>query len=50
MCVAVAVGGGLVTFAYLKSRSMQRDLLEDEAEGATERLMPTANTNGNYGT
>lgn len=47
---AVVVGGGLVTFVYLKSRNMRRELLEDEAEGARESLMPTANGTGGYGT
>jgi multisubunit Na+/H+ antiporter MnhC subunit len=50
MGLAVLVGGALVTFVYLKSSHMQRELLEDEAEGARERLMPTANGNGGYGT
>lgn len=50
MGIAVVVGGSLVTFVYWKSRNMQRELLEDEAEAATERLMPTANGPGGYGT
>lgn len=50
MAVAVLVGTGLVIFVYTRSRNMQRDLLEDEAEGATERLMPNANGNDGYGT
>ena len=50
MGVAVVVGIGLVTFVWVRSRSMQRELLEDEAEGARERLMPTANGGGGYGT
>lgn len=50
MGIALLVGGSLVTFIYWKSRNMQRELLEDEAEAATERLMPTANGAGGYGT
>ena len=49
MSIAVVVGVALVSFTYLRSRSMARDKLEDEAEGATESLMPTANGSG-YGT
>lgn len=48
--LAVVVGTGLVTFVYVKSQTMQRELLEEEAEGARERLMPTANEDGGYGT
>jgi len=50
MGIAIVVGGGLVTYVYLKSRNIQRDLLEEEAEGARERLMPTADGVGGYGT
>jgi hypothetical protein len=50
MVVAIVLGGGLVTFVYLKSRNMHRELLEEEAEGARERLMPTADGAGGYGT
>ncbi|KIW11674.1 hypothetical protein PV08_10976 [Exophiala spinifera] len=49
MCLAVIVGTALVSFTYIKSRSMKREHLEDEAEGATETLMPSANGVG-YGT
>ena len=49
LSVAFVVGTALVSFVYIRSRHMQRDLLEDEAEGAREALMPTANVNG-YGT
>ncbi|EXJ70704.1 uncharacterized protein A1O5_05694 [Cladophialophora psammophila CBS 110553] len=51
MSVAVIVGAALVTFTAVRARTMKRDLLEDEAEGATESLMPGAMANGNgYGT
>lgn len=51
LAVAVTVGTSLVVFVEVKSRTIQRDLLEDEAEGARERLMPGANGEGNgYGT
>ena len=51
MGLAVVVGIALVTYTYVKSRNMKREHLEDEAEGATETLMPSANGNGNgYGT
>lgn len=49
MSIAVIVGTALVTFTYLKSRNMKREHLEDEAEGAAETLMPSANGVG-YGT
>jgi MFS family permease len=49
--LAVIVGTGLVSFTHIKSRSMEREKLEDEAEGASERLMPEVNGNGvGYGT
>jgi MFS family permease len=49
--LALIVGTILVTFTYVRSRSMEREKLEDEAEGATERLMPEPNGNGaGYGT
>ncbi|OAG36586.1 hypothetical protein AYO21_09243 [Fonsecaea monophora] len=51
MSIAVIVGSALVTFTSIKARTMKRDFLEDEAEGATESLMPSAMTNGSgYGT
>jgi len=51
MGIAVVVGTVLVTFTFIRSRSMKREHLEDEAEGASEALMPGANGNGNtYGT
>ncbi|KIW88046.1 uncharacterized protein Z519_11156 [Cladophialophora bantiana CBS 173.52] len=51
MSVAVIVGAALVTFTKVRARTMKRDFLEDEAEGATESLMPGAMANGNgYGT
>jgi MFS family permease len=49
LSVAFVFGTALVSFVYIRSRHMRRDLLEDEAEGAREALMPTANANG-YGT
>lgn len=49
MSLAVVVGVALVSYTYVKSRNMKREHLEDEAEGATETLMP--NPNGtSYGT
>lgn len=50
MGVAIVVGVGMVTYVYLESRNMQRELLEGEAEGARESLMPTADGMGGYGT
>lgn len=61
LCVAVLVGACLVAFTWLRSRTMARDKLEDEAEGASEALMPNADsdlhessnggvTGGTYGT
>ena len=47
--VALLVGTTLVIYIYWRSRTMKRDLLEEEADGARESLMPTANGNG-YGT
>ena len=41
--IAVIVGTALVAFTFVRSRTMARDKLEDEAEGATERLMPNGN-------
>ncbi|KAI4187996.1 MAG: hypothetical protein LQ346_005397 [Caloplaca aetnensis] len=43
LVVAFLVGVALVGFVWHKSRKMGRDRLEDEAEGATERLMPEPN-------
>lgn len=49
--LALVVGTILVSFTYVRSRNMEREKLEDEAEGATERLMPEPNGNGQgYGT
>jgi MFS family permease len=42
LCLAFCVGSALVGFVWFESRSMKRHMLEDEAEGATERLMPEA--------
>lgn len=50
--IAVIVGSALVSFTYVRSRNMAREKLEDEAESATERLIPepaAANGTG-YGT
>lgn len=49
MAIAVVVGSTLVTYVWYMARTMKRDELEDEAEDATESLMPNANGNG-YGT
>jgi MFS family permease len=38
--LALLVGTSLVVFVSVRSGNMQRDMLEDEAEGAEERLMP----------
>ncbi|KAL8943192.1 MAG: hypothetical protein Q9216_001246 [Gyalolechia sp. 2 TL-2023] len=43
LVLALVVGVVLVGFVGWKSRTMKRDKLEDEAEGATERLMPEPN-------
>lgn len=43
LVVAFLVGLALVGFVWYQSRAMERDRLEDEAEGATERLMPEPN-------
>ena len=49
LALAVIVGCSLVIFTYVKSNSMKRDLLEEEAEGAVDSIMP--NTTGTtYGT
>ena len=49
MGIAVVFGSALVSFTHIRSRSMKRDLLEDEAEGAIETLMPNVN-GASYGT
>jgi MFS family permease len=46
---AVVVGGALVAFVTVKSRKAARQELEDEAENATEHLMPNGNGH-TYGT
>lgn len=38
--LALVVGTSLVVFVSVRSGNMKRDLLEDEAEGAEERMMP----------
>ncbi|KAL8997291.1 MAG: hypothetical protein Q9169_003383 [Polycauliona sp. 2 TL-2023] len=43
LVVALASGVALVGFVWYKSRKLGRDRLEDEAEGATETLMPEPN-------
>ncbi|KAL9601780.1 MAG: hypothetical protein Q9219_002270 [cf. Caloplaca sp. 3 TL-2023] len=43
LVLALVVGVALVGFVGWKSQKMQRERLEDEAEGATERLMPEPN-------
>lgn len=50
MGLAVVVGAALVSFVWLRSRSMKRELLEEEAEGSRERLMQTVNGASGYGT
>ena len=46
LCTALVVGGALVAFVTAKSRTLKREMLEDEAEGARESLIPTTNGNG----
>lgn len=43
LVVALAVGVALVGFVWYKSRKLGRERLEDEAEGATESMMPEGN-------
>jgi MFS family permease len=43
LSLAVLVGTTLVIFVSVKSKNMNRDMLEAEAEGATEGLMPAVN-------
>ena len=54
LSLAVLVGAVLVGYTGWKARSIKRDLLEGEAEGAREHLMPGAgvewNVSGGYGT
>lgn len=50
LALAVLVGTSLVAYTAVKSRNMKRDHLEEEAEDATEALMPNANGNHDYGT
>jgi hypothetical protein len=40
LCIAVTVGTILVIFVWRKSQVIKREQLEDEAEGATESLIP----------
>lgn len=49
LIIAVVVGCTLVAYVTWKSRNMARTRLEDEAEDATDAMMPTFNTT-NYGT
>ncbi|KAI9821135.1 MAG: hypothetical protein M1827_003869 [Pycnora praestabilis] len=42
LATAFVIGSALVGYVWHQSRSMERQLLEDEAEGATEVLMPGA--------
>ena len=49
LSVSFVVGFALVSFVYIQSRNTRRDLLEAEAEGSREALMPTVNGNS-YGT
>ncbi|ETI19962.1 hypothetical protein G647_08977 [Cladophialophora carrionii CBS 160.54] len=51
LSLAVVVGLALVGFTAWKARTMHRDMLEAEAEGARETLMPDPNGASNgYGT
>lgn len=51
LSLAVIVGLALVSYTAWRARTMHRDMLENEAEGATEVLMPGANGASNgYGT
>lgn len=43
LAVAFVVGAVLVGFVYRKSVTLEKDLLREEADEATERLMPGAN-------
>lgn len=45
LSLAFLVGVGLVAFVWKKSRNMERERLEDEAEGVQETLMPEADAN-----
>ena len=47
--VALVVGLALVGFVWYRSRSLKRERLEDEAEGATETLMPGAGAGSGSG-
>jgi len=52
LCAALGVGILLVGYVWRKSYTMQRDMLEDEAEEARETLMPDAdeeNTERSHG-
>ncbi|KAI9815594.1 MAG: hypothetical protein M1832_005455 [Thelocarpon impressellum] len=40
--LALVVGVALVAYVWIRSRSLRRERLEDEAEGAAETLMPGA--------
>ena len=44
--LALAVGSCLVGYVWYRARNLERDMLEEEAEGATERLMPGAEEEG----
>ena len=44
--VALSVGLALIAYVWRKSRQMQREYLEDEAEDAEETRMPSLTTNG----
>ena len=50
--IALIVGGSLTIYVGRKSYTLERELLEDEAEAARESLMPGADFNDdrNYGT
>jgi len=52
LSLAVLVGFALVVYTAWRAKTIHREMLEDEAEGARETLMPgTSNGEGNgYGT
>ena len=46
LALVVIVGVSCTTYVWRKSRGMERDLLEEEAEDAEERLMPNGGADG----
>lgn len=47
--LALIIGAALVTYVWRKSHSIQRENIEEEAEGAREVLIPGVVANGSYG-